>query len=119
MLNEQLPVGNADAINLSTVTVTIGGVHYIGDLHEGGHLRNIYEGPGVSQDIIFCELNPDDYDHIIVGDKCVDFPKDKENLIERLKSRFPHNAKRIDSYFADLTTMMNSLSNIGPLAKVI
>jgi phytoene dehydrogenase-like protein len=27
------------------------GVHYIGDLHEGGHLRNIYEGPGVSQDL--------------------------------------------------------------------
>ena len=27
------------------------GVYYIGDLHEGGHLRNIYDGLGVSQDL--------------------------------------------------------------------
>ena len=35
------------------------GVHYIGDLQEGGGLRNIYDGLGVSQDLAFCELNPD------------------------------------------------------------
>jgi len=93
------------------------GVHYIGDLHEGGHLRSIYEGLGVAGDLTFCELNPDGYDHIIVGDKRVDFPKGKENLIERLKSQFPHEAKGIDSYFADLTNMMDSLSNIGKLNK--
>jgi phytoene dehydrogenase-like protein len=93
------------------------GVHYIGDLHEGGHLRNIYEGLGVSQDLTFCELNPDGYDHIIVGDKRVDFPKGKENLIERLKSQFPQEAKGIDSYFADLTNMMASLRNLGNLSN--
>ncbi len=92
------------------------GVHYIGDLHEGGHLRSIYEGLGVAGDLTFCELNPDGYDHIIVGDKRVDFPKGKENLIERLKSQFSHEAKGIDSYFADLTNMMESLSNIGKLS---
>jgi all-trans-retinol 13,14-reductase len=36
------------------------------------------------------ELNPDGYDHIVVGDKQIDFPKGKENLIERLKGHFPH-----------------------------
>jgi all-trans-retinol 13,14-reductase len=91
------------------------GVHYIGDLHEGGHLRSIYEGLGVSQDLTFCELNPDGYDHIIVGDTRVDFPKGKENLIERLKSQFPHEAQGIDSYFADLTNMMSSLRSLGNL----
>jgi all-trans-retinol 13,14-reductase len=95
------------------------GVHYIGDLHEGGHLRNIYEGLGVSQDLTFCELNPDGYDHIVVGDKRVDFPKGKENLIERLKSHFPHEAKGIDSYFADMMKMMESLSRIGNLSKPV
>jgi len=94
-------------------------VHYIGDLHEGGHLRNIYEGLGVSQDLTFCELNPDGYDHIIVGDKRVDFSKGKENLIERLKSRSPHEAKGIDSYFADLINMVESLSRIGNFNKPI
>ena len=89
------------------------GVHYIGDLHEGGGLRGIFEGLGVSQDLTFCELNPDGYDHIIVGDRRVDFPKGKEKLIERLKSHFPHDARGIDSYFADLTNMVESLSRIG------
>ncbi len=92
------------------------GVHYIGDLHEGGHLRNIYEGLGVSQDLTFCELNPDGYDHIIVGDKRVDFPKGKEKLIDRLKSHFPQEAAGIDSYFATLTNMIESLSRIGDLS---
>ena len=91
------------------------GVHYIGDLHEGGHLRNIYEGLGVSQDLTFVELNPDGYDHIIVGDKRVDFPKGRENLSERLKSQFPHEAKGIDSYLADVTNLMASLRSLGDL----
>jgi len=89
------------------------GVHYIGSLEEGGGLRRIYEGLGVSQDLTFCELNPDGYDHIIVGDTRVDFPKGKENLIERLKSHFPHEAKGIDGYFVDMVNMMESLSRAG------
>ncbi|MDL1920918.1 FAD-dependent oxidoreductase, partial [Chloroflexi bacterium CFX5] len=48
------------------------GVHYIGALQEGGGLRRIYDGLDVSQDLAFVELNPDGYDHIIVGDKQVD-----------------------------------------------
>ena len=89
------------------------GVHYIGDLQEGGGLRGIYEGLGVSQDLTFCELNPDGYDHIIIGDRRVDFPKGKANLIERLKSHFPHEADGIDGYFTDLVDMIQSLSRIG------
>lgn len=92
------------------------GVHYIGDLHEGGHLRSIYEGLGVSQDLTFCELNPDGYDHIIVGDQRVDFPKGKANLIERLKSHFPQEAAGIEAYFATLTNLIESLSNVGDLS---
>jgi len=91
------------------------GVHYIGDLQEGGGLRRIYEGLGVSQDLTFCELNPDGYDHIVIADRRVDFPKGKENLIERLKSHFPHEAKGIDGYFTDLTNMVESLSRIGDM----
>ena len=95
------------------------GVHYIGDLQEGGGLRRIYDGLGVSQDLTFVELNPDGYDHIFIGEKRIDFPKGKENLIERLKSHFPQEAKGIDSYFADLTNMVKSLSHIGNLNRPV
>ena len=93
------------------------GVHYIGDLQEGGNLRRIYDGLDVSQDLAFVELNPDGYDHIFVGEKRVDFPKGKENLIERLKSHFPHEAQGIDGYFNDLTVMVGSLRRIGDLSN--
>ena len=63
------------------------------------------------------ELNPDGYDHIFIGDRKIDFPKGKENLIDRLKSQFPHEAKGIDAYFATLTNMMQSLRNVGRLNK--
>lgn len=90
-------------------------MHYIGGLQEGGGLRRIYDGLGVSQDLTFVELNPDGYDHIFIGEKRIDFPKGKENLIERLKSHFPHEAKGIDSYFADLVNMVESLARLGNL----
>lgn len=93
------------------------GVHYIGSLEEGGGLRRIYDGLGVSQDLTFVELNPDGYDHIVIGEKRIDFPKGKENLIERLKGHFPQEARGIDSYFVDLTSMMEALRNIGNLNK--
>jgi len=89
------------------------GVHYIGSLEEGGSLRAIYEGLGVSGDLTFCELNPDGYDHIFIGDKRFDFPKGREQLLERLKSRFPGETAGIDGYFSDLTAMMGALSRLG------
>lgn len=74
------------------------GVHYIGSLQPGESLRAIYEGLGVSQDLIFCELNPDGYDHMVVGREQFDLPKGRENLAARLKTRFPHEAEGIDGY---------------------
>ncbi|MFN8401103.1 MAG: NAD(P)/FAD-dependent oxidoreductase [Anaerolineales bacterium] len=93
------------------------GVHYIGDLQEGGGLRRIYDGLGVSQDLSFVELNPNGYDHIVVGDKQINFPKGKENLIAELKRNFPQEAQGIDGYFNDLLGMINGLRNVGNVAK--
>ncbi len=89
------------------------GVHYIGDLQPGGFLRNVYEGLGVSQDLIFLELNPGGYDHIFMGEEQFDFPKGKENLIERLKLRFPKEAKGIDIYFETISGLMKNVNRLG------
>lgn len=95
------------------------GVHYIGSLEEGGSLRRIYQGLGVSRDLTFCELNPHGYDHIWVGDRRFDFPRGKENLIEKLISHFPHEAEGIRAYFAALTEMMEALSRLGNSGKPV
>ena len=68
------------------------GVHYIGEVQPGGSLRRVYEGLGVSQDLEFCELNPDGYDHIFIDQERFDFPKGKANLAARLTDRFPKEA---------------------------
>src|SRR5262245_34219632 len=61
------------------------GVHYIGELGPGGRMRSIYEGLGVTEDLSFCELNPDGYDHVLVAGERFDIPKGKERFAERLK----------------------------------
>jgi all-trans-retinol 13,14-reductase len=100
------------------------GVHYIGELAEGGDLRAIYEGLGVANDMTFLELNPDGYDHIRFGDERFDIPHGKERYAERLKSRFPAEARGIDRYINTVHKMskqlnkMMSFGGVGDLVKL-
>ena len=89
------------------------GVHYIGWLNEGGQMRRIYEGLGVSQDLSFYELNPEGFDHFIFGNERFDFPRGKDKLVSRLKERFPQEARGIGNYFSTLTAMMENLNHLG------
>ncbi len=89
------------------------GVHYIGGIQPGGQMRRFYEGLGVSHDLAFCELNPDGYDHVFVGDERFDYPKGRDNLAARLKERFPHEAAGIDGYLQTVSDMMDGLSALG------
>ncbi|HEY52424.1 MAG TPA: NAD(P)/FAD-dependent oxidoreductase [Caldilineae bacterium] len=94
------------------------GVHYIGGLQPGGRMREIYEGLGVSQDLEFCEINPDGFDHIFVGDERLDIPKGKEAFAARLKERFPDEAEGIDGYLDAVSKLMESLSSLGRVKGV-
>jgi phytoene dehydrogenase-like protein len=82
------------------------GVHYIGELGPGGRMRRIYEGLGLAGDLVFCELNPDAYDRVLIGDQRFDLPKGKENLIRRLQDRFPAERAGIARYF-DIVSGVN------------
>ncbi len=89
------------------------GVHYIGGVQPGGHLRRIYEGLGVSQDLEFLELNPDGFDHIFVGQERFDIPAGKERYADRLKARFPKEAAGIDGYLNTVERIMTNLSRLA------
>lgn len=89
------------------------GVHYIGEVQPGGSLRRVYEGLGVLQDLEFCELNPDGYDHIFIGAERFDFPKGKANLAARLKDRFPQDAAGIDGYLDTSMGLIEGASFLG------
>ena len=93
------------------------GVHYIGELDEGDWLRAVYEGLGVSRDLVFFELNPDGFDHVFLGEEQFDIPKGKERLAERLKARFPHEREGIDGYLNAVEGLMRQLNQLGKVSS--
>lgn len=90
------------------------GVHYIGGLEPGGTLREIYEGLGIANDLEFFELNPDGYDHAIIGRERFDFPKGAQRLADALKARFPAERDGIDGYLDAVTRMTDEVSAALP-----
>lgn len=66
------------------------GVHYIGELYEGGLLRNIFEGLGVGGDLSFCEMNRAGYEHVFIDGKRYDYPVGTEAFKNYLIKLFPH-----------------------------
>ena len=87
------------------------GIHYVGQIGEGGALRNIYEGLGVADDLVFFEMNPDGYEHIQIGSQFMNIPSGKQATIERFKQRFPADAHGIENYFS----LVNKISDQLPV----
>lgn len=75
------------------------GVHYVGELQPGGAARRFYEGLGVSQDLVFCELNPDGFDRVVVGDRTYRHVAGRERNTEHLAAAFPDDAAGIRAYY--------------------
>ena len=73
------------------------GVHYVGECGPGGRMRQVWEGLGIANDLLMLELNPEGYDHVVVGrgatQQRFDIPKGRDHYAERLKQRFPKEAR--------------------------
>lgn len=74
------------------------GVHYIGMMGEGESTRELYEGLGVANDLVFFRMNAAAYEHCWIGEHRIDMPAGFENLYAALAERFPHERKRLRSY---------------------
>jgi phytoene desaturase len=88
------------------------GVHYVGELQEGGRIRGIYEGLGVADDMVFLELNPDAYDRVRIGDRRFDIPKGVDRLTERLKAEFPDDAAGVEQYMSVMTGVAHEVQTL-------
>jgi len=89
------------------------GVHYIGEVGEGGRMRRIYEGLGVSGDLEFLELDPEAFDRIVIGDTEFGIPKGRERFAAKLSDRFPHDAKGIHRYLDAVQKIADQLDGLG------
>ncbi len=74
------------------------GVHYIGRLNPGGETRDIYEGLGAANDLIFFEQNPEHYEHCRIGGVKFDYHADFSTMTDRLLRKFPKEQKGIGLY---------------------
>src|SRR4051812_36648406 len=106
-----LPGGWCHSFNLAGYKFSPG-VHYIGELQPGGRMRAIYEGLGASDDLEFYELNPDGFDHILIGRERFDVPKGKERFEERLIRRFPKERAGIAGYLRDVAALGHELGGM-------
>ena len=88
------------------------GVHYIGGMQPGGESRKIYEGLGVSGDLVFCELNPDGYDHVWLGEGRYHHMKGRDRTSAALGAAFPEDARGIDAYMRALTEISDGLGDL-------
>lgn len=88
------------------------GIHYIGGLGEGGNVRRLFEGLGLSSTLEFCEMNPDGYDHFLIAGDRFDVPKGEQRYRAALIARFPHERRGIERYFASLEAIANGLEGL-------
>lgn len=108
-----LPGGWCHSFNLDKYRFSPG-VHYIGETYPGGRMRAILDGLDV-RDITFRELNPDGFDHVIVGRERFDICKGRERLADRLCDRFPREHKGIRRY---LDTVQRIGDELGQLFEI-
>ncbi|MBI2070394.1 MAG: NAD(P)/FAD-dependent oxidoreductase [Elusimicrobia bacterium] len=94
------------------------GVHYIGEMGSRGRARRIFEGLGLGDDLEFYELNPDGFDHIIVGSERFDIPKGLRTYMERLKNRFPKEREGIDSLFKVVNGLAHELDHMREMNSI-
>jgi all-trans-retinol 13,14-reductase len=69
-----LPGGSCQSFSLEGYRFSPG-VHYLGGLGPGGGLRRLYEGLEVSDDLEFCEMNPEGFDHVLIEGERFDVPR--------------------------------------------
>ncbi|MFP9115954.1 phytoene desaturase family protein [Flavobacterium sp. RHBU_3] len=74
------------------------GVHYIGQLTEGHSTNELYKGLGMANDLVFFRMNPNAFEHCLIGDEKFDVPAGLNNFAVSLGKRFPDNAKQIKEY---------------------
>lgn len=97
------------------------GVHYLGELDNGGVGQQLIEGLGLAPHLTFLELNPDGYDHVRIGDDFrFDIPKGFDRYQERLQERFPHDAKGIAKVLGVFRALKQELAAMaGPTRRVL
>lgn len=92
------------------------GVHYIGAMDEGQPARALYEGLGIANELVFFRMNPDGYEHCLIGDEKISIPAGVDRMYESLSARFPKEKKGLKKYL-QLVQQVSSEIQLIPKMK--
>ncbi|MDY7395611.1 NAD(P)/FAD-dependent oxidoreductase [Aureibaculum sp. 2210JD6-5] len=91
------------------------GVHYVGLLGKGESTRELYEGLGIANDLVFYRMNPNGFEHCWIGEERFDYPANLDEFSTALSKRFPKEKKQIKKY---LTLVKNVTTELQLIPKL-
>jgi phytoene dehydrogenase-like protein len=102
----QVPGGHCQSFHLDSFRFSPG-VHYVGDVQEGGVVRTLLEGLGAAPD--FFELRRDAYEHCVLGEQRFDYCAGRDALAERFAQHFPSDAHGVAAVLKQMETLHQRL----------
>lgn len=84
-------------------------VHYVFGCGEGETIHALLDRLGLAHEVPFVRLEPEGFDHVIVGDERVRVPNGLAKYRDRLVRRFPAWERPIVRYFHEIATLGEEL----------
>ncbi len=93
------------------------GVHYLGELRPGQSLHKIFSGLSLNPEELFCEMDPEGFDHFNFPEFTVSQPRDLERYRQRLYEAFPRDIAGIDRYFNSLYSLRKAINSLNDMQQ--
>ncbi|MBS2018339.1 MAG: NAD(P)/FAD-dependent oxidoreductase [Deltaproteobacteria bacterium] len=87
-------------------------VHYVFACGEGETIHRLLDALGVVDRVPFVRLDPEGFDHVVVGDVRVRIPNGLGKFRERLVRRFPEHERPITRYFHEVAAVAEELDRL-------
>lgn len=90
-------------------------VHYIFGCGEGEVVNRLLCRLGLEDDVPFVRLDPEGYDHVVIGGERLRIPNGLTKLRDRLAHRFPSAREPLRRYFEVLGRLADELSTLDAI----
>lgn len=87
-------------------------VHYIFACGEGETIHRLLDDLDIAERVPFVRLDPEGFDHVVVGNERVRVPNGLSKYRDRLVRRFPRWAKPIRNYFHEVAAIGDELESL-------
>ncbi|HEV7380207.1 MAG TPA: NAD(P)/FAD-dependent oxidoreductase [Dyadobacter sp.] len=91
------------------------GCHYIGQLGEGQTTRELYQGLGIANELVFFEMNQQAYEHCWIGSDKIDLKSSFDELYNHFSALFPAEKDGLHKYLSTINRVSTQLGLISQM----